>query len=415
VGTGVDGNPTNLTVVDDWVFAEPQPTGNGFPIVSGAVNTTGVQPLVNATAQVPFTGVVATFTDSDPNGNAKDFTAVINWGDGHQTNGTITADGQGGFNVSGTNTFAHAGTFPISVDVADFGGGPGVGGSAPVQSITNTAQVATAPTAGIGVYDLATGQWLLRNELSSGGPDAGNFQYGGAGLIPVVGDWTGTGHSGIGVYDVATGEWLLRNSASPGAPDFSFVYGGAGLIPVTGDWNHTGHTGIGVFDPTTGTWLLRNEVSAGAPDAGNFVYGGPGMTPVTGDWMGSGHTGIGVYVDATGEWLLRNEVNAGAPDAGDFSFGGAGLVPVTADWNSSGHTGIGVYLVATGQWLLRNEVSAGGPDAGDFQYGGGAMLAPVTGTWESGSPLAKFGEAGVSNDLIISILTGRHNEMGLSL
>jgi uncharacterized protein (TIGR03118 family) len=251
-------------------------------------------------------------------------------------------------------------------------------------SLSATASTATvteaAPTTAIGVYESATGQWLLRNELSSGGPDAANFQYGFPGTIPVTGDWTGTGQTGIGVYVMATGEWLLRNSPTPGAPQFDFFYGGAGLMPVTGDWNGTGHTGIGVFDPTTGEWLLRNEVSAGAPDAGNFFYGGSGMTPVTGDWTGTGHSGIGVYVNDTGEWLLRNEVSAGAPDAGDFFYGGAGLVPVTGDWTGTGHTGIGVYGTDSGQWLLRNEVSAGAPDAANFQYGG-TGLVPVTGHW----------------------------------
>jgi hypothetical protein len=135
----------NLVAVDDWAFAEPVPTANGFPIVSGGGGTGGVS-AISATAGVPFSGKVATFSDLDPNGNARDFTAVINWGDGHQTNGTIQANGAGGFDVFGTNTYAQAGKFAVSVDVADFGGGPGIGGSSPTQSITNTATVAAAPS-----------------------------------------------------------------------------------------------------------------------------------------------------------------------------------------------------------------------------------------------------------------------------
>jgi hypothetical protein len=286
---------------------------------------------------------------------------------------------------------------------------------------------------GIGVYESATGQWLLRNELSAGAPDAGNFQYGGPGLIPVTGDWTGTGQTGIGVYVMATGEWLLRSTPTPGAPQFDFFYGGPGLIPVTGNWAGINHTGIGVFDPATGEWLLRNEVSAGAPDAGDFFYGGAGMTPVTGDWTGLGHSGIGVYVRSTGEWLLRNEVSAGGPDAGDFFYGGAGMTPVTGDWTGLGHSGIGVYVNATGEWLLRNEVSAGGPDAGDFFYGG-AGLRPVTGSWQSAStpsaarpaalaqptPLAALDSAltqvgpGTSDaDLLLSLVAARRGKNSL--
>ncbi|HZY89958.1 MAG TPA: hypothetical protein VFE78_34365, partial [Gemmataceae bacterium] len=108
----------NLVATDDWAFAEPVPTPDGLPIVTGAQGTANAAVSVNATAGVPFTGTVASFNDQDPNGNARDFTATINWGDGHLTNGTVKANAQGGFDVSGTNTYAAAGTFPVNVDVA---------------------------------------------------------------------------------------------------------------------------------------------------------------------------------------------------------------------------------------------------------------------------------------------------------
>jgi hypothetical protein len=133
-----DGVNHNLVVTDDWAFPEPAATPNGLPIVTGAQGTTNAAVTNTAALGVPFTGVVATFNDQDPLGNAKDFTATINWGDGHLTNGTITADGHGGFSVSGTNTYKSLGLFPINVDVADFGGGNGINGSAPTVSVNNT-------------------------------------------------------------------------------------------------------------------------------------------------------------------------------------------------------------------------------------------------------------------------------------
>jgi hypothetical protein len=142
---GANTASSNLVAVDDWAFAEPVPITNGFPIVSGPPGTTGAPPLATVTAGQTFSGVVAAFSDSDPKGNAKDYTAVINWGDGHLTNGTIAGDGKGGFAVSGSNTYAAGGTFPVSVDVADFGGGPGIGGSSPTQSIINTIVVQGPP------------------------------------------------------------------------------------------------------------------------------------------------------------------------------------------------------------------------------------------------------------------------------
>ena len=43
----------------------------------------------------PFTAVVSTFTDSDPQGTVSDYIAVIDWGDGNgaATAGVITYDG----------------------------------------------------------------------------------------------------------------------------------------------------------------------------------------------------------------------------------------------------------------------------------------------------------------------------------
>jgi Bacterial Ig-like domain (group 3) len=138
-------NGHNLVVTDDWVYAEPVPIANGFPIVSGPQGATNAPSIVTATAGVAAQNVVvATFTDLDPAANANDFTATINWGDGHSTNGLLKANAAGGFDVVGSNTYAKAGKFAINVDVADFGGGPGAGGSSPTLSINNTATVAQA-------------------------------------------------------------------------------------------------------------------------------------------------------------------------------------------------------------------------------------------------------------------------------
>jgi tetratricopeptide (TPR) repeat protein len=51
---------------------------------------------------LPFTGVVATFTDNDPSAVPGDFSASIDWGDGHTSAGSITNKISGGFNVRGT-------------------------------------------------------------------------------------------------------------------------------------------------------------------------------------------------------------------------------------------------------------------------------------------------------------------------
>jgi hypothetical protein len=139
---GANSATNNLVAVDDWVFPEPVAIANGTGIpVSAPIQVTpgtlNANVLVNAQAGQAFTGVVAVFSDADPNGNAKDFTASINWGDGHSSVGSIAADGHGGFNVIGTNTFAAGGLFPIAVQIQDFGG--------IFFTVTNTANVSTPP------------------------------------------------------------------------------------------------------------------------------------------------------------------------------------------------------------------------------------------------------------------------------
>jgi hypothetical protein len=136
-----DGVNHNLVTTDNWAFAEPVATPNGLPIVTGAQGTTFAAATVTAVPGASFTGVTASFSDLDPAGNAKDFTATINWGDNHSTNGLIVANKQGGFDVQGTHTYATAGVFPINVDIADFGGGPGLNGSISTVSVNNTAYV----------------------------------------------------------------------------------------------------------------------------------------------------------------------------------------------------------------------------------------------------------------------------------
>jgi uncharacterized repeat protein (TIGR03803 family) len=112
-----------------------------------AATATAVTPVTNTA----FTGVVASFTDADPNGTAGDYTATITWGDGQTSAGTIAANGAGGFTVSGTKTYAADGIYAITVTIADVGGSTAtasstayVGGLAKHLSVT----AATAESAG---------------------------------------------------------------------------------------------------------------------------------------------------------------------------------------------------------------------------------------------------------------------------
>jgi hypothetical protein len=400
----------NLVVVDDWAFAEPVPITNGFAITSGAAGTNNAAVLVNARQNQPFTGVVATFSDADPNGNAKDYTAIINWGDGHLTNGTIAADGKGGFSVTGTNTYVHGGSFPISVDVFDFGGGPGLAGSQPSLSITNTAKVTKNSDVGVLQTTVSNTVFTLDGDGFQPAPSfSSQFIYGAPGDVPITGDWTGNGITDIGVYRPSTGQFVLNTSGTGtfGPGDQVFQYGGlAGDIPVAGHWNGPGRDLIGIYHSSTGQFVL-NTTGTGSFNAGDlaFTFGAPGGVPVIGDWAGTGTSQVGVYFPATGTFLL----DAGGKHAIDptnqtFTYGGlAGDQPVVGDWTGGGKTLIGVYHM-NGQFVL-NTTGTGTFTPGDAAFFlGQPGSKPVSGVWAfNGQP--QFAAAPASGPIQGDVLT----------
>lgn len=77
--------------------------------------------LTAATPEVPFSGVVATFSDSNTSATSSDFTAWINWGDGQIGQGEVSGSA-GAFSISGDHVYVR-GTAPditISVAISEF-------------------------------------------------------------------------------------------------------------------------------------------------------------------------------------------------------------------------------------------------------------------------------------------------------
>jgi hypothetical protein len=71
---------------------------------------------------------VATFTDSTYPGNVPgDFAALVNWGDGTTSTGTISETAQGSYTVDGSHAYATAGNYSLTVTVLDDAPGTAVG------------------------------------------------------------------------------------------------------------------------------------------------------------------------------------------------------------------------------------------------------------------------------------------------
>src|SRR4029077_12020968 len=84
-----------------------------------------------------FAGIVATFTDADPNGTASDYSPTITWGDGTTAAGDFSADSRGGFSVVGSHIYAEEGSYAVRVNIQDAGGA--------AASTTSLATVQDAP------------------------------------------------------------------------------------------------------------------------------------------------------------------------------------------------------------------------------------------------------------------------------
>ena len=105
--TAVATTPGTATVVD-------------APLISTGTNIT------ESTA--PFNAIVANFRDTNPFASTApgQYTATINWGDATPpvlTQGIISPDGQGGYNVIGSHTYAKSGTYSTIITIQEADGG----------------------------------------------------------------------------------------------------------------------------------------------------------------------------------------------------------------------------------------------------------------------------------------------------
>jgi hypothetical protein len=107
------------------ITPNPTPGTTGSETLNGTatVSDAGLTPTatsVSARAQTPFSGPVGSFTDANPNAPSSDFSATIDWGDGSSSSGVVGAS-EGSFFVSGSHTYAAAGSPAVKVIVTDDG------------------------------------------------------------------------------------------------------------------------------------------------------------------------------------------------------------------------------------------------------------------------------------------------------
>ena len=214
------------------------------------------------TAGSSFTGSVATFTDADPNGPSKfqsnpyQYTAIIAWGDGHSSTGTITVSGST-FSVNGTHTYQTYGVFSAHVTIQDTGGSS-VG-------VTSTANVADAAIA-------ATGTSLTGTEGASLSRTIGTFTdanpFIAANAFTAAITW-GDGNTGTGtVIKTGTGQFSITAA---------HTYSNAGSYTVgitvsdAGGSSSTTSTGVSLSNASLGSSLAAIDATEGTAYTGTVA------------------------------------------------------------------------------------------------------------------------------------------------
>ncbi len=160
------GYTTSVTVTDNALALNTATATSTATVTDSAISATGI-PLPTLGTGQAFTEPVATFTDANPTAPLSQFSATIDWGDSSSGTGTISQPGGPGtvFGVSGTHTYAVAGSYTVGVTISDPGGASatvtdsasvsgsviicsGAGCSGTVTTPTETVQISTKSTTG---------------------------------------------------------------------------------------------------------------------------------------------------------------------------------------------------------------------------------------------------------------------------
>lgn len=125
-----EGTPTVTVTVSDQggasaVAHPPMATADAALHSTGLTNGT----LSGSSTPVLYwpaggNAVLAHVTDDDPLGMPSDYTAVVHWGDGTQSDAVVSNAAGGGFSVTGNHTYSNAnlGVHTVTIDVSDEGG-----------------------------------------------------------------------------------------------------------------------------------------------------------------------------------------------------------------------------------------------------------------------------------------------------
>ena len=202
----------------------------------------------------------------------------------------------------------------------------------------------------------STGNWYAGPLVASGTLTfdlnyAPVYQYGGAGDLPVAGDWTGTGGTtwNIGVYR-GQGLWYVDSNGDrawePSDAVFN-AFGLAGDTPVMGSWATAsgGVTATPTFGPASGNYATSQSVAIGTITPGATIcYTTDGTTPS--ETSGTVYNGP---LSVTASRVLK--AIAYAPGYADSAVATATYVISAPDGFRTGIKSTGVYWGGAGEQI----------------------------------------------------------------
>jgi len=362
-----EGTFTVTVTISDVSPGTGTATATSTATVTEADSLSGTPRTFSAPAGVSFTTTVATFTDTLTSAVASDFIATINWGDATTSSGTVSGGG-GTFQVSGTHTYAAAGTFPVVVTLSDDPPGTATAQTTSTAHVasglavtaTNFSVAESAPFNGtVATFSdsntaLTVASFAATIAWGDGTTTAGTVS-GASGSFTVTGQHTyadegsftdtvtvtevgggGATASGSGTATVTEADVLSGTPRSfPALANVSFTgtvatFTDADTANVAGDFTATINWGDGNTTPGT--------VSGGAGTftvSGTHTYAASGSYPVT----------VTLTDDAPGTATATVTSTANVADS-------IASIPTLG---LSGLLALGLTLAAAGFWLLRRE------------------------------------------------------------
>jgi hypothetical protein len=297
----LSGSTEHATATKTWV------AGGGDQPISGSGTD------VSATEGAAFTGKqVATFTDPDTSSAASEYSASIDWGDGHTSTGTVTGSA-GSFTVTGDYTYAEHGSYTVHVTITD------VDNTDNSVTTNSTAQIAEQPLS-------VTGAAVSATEGQSFSGTVATFTDGdtapGASEYSASIDW-GDGHTSTGTVTGSAGSFTVTGG-------HTYAEKGSYTVHVTVQETDNAATGTSSdATATVGDAALtaagKGTLTSGAAFSGDVATFTDANTSAplsdfsaTINW-GDGHTGTGAVSGSAGSYGV----------SGRHTYGGSGSFTVT--------------------------------------------------------------------------------------